>query len=141
VNTASVTSTEVTTAVTDDATTTITQSPALTVAKTVDQATIAAPGTLTYTIVVDNTGNTSLTGVVVTDAFATTGPTLTSGDTNTNNILEVTETWTYTATKTVTQAMIDAGTALVNTVGVVTTEVTTAVTDDATTTIINPTCS
>jgi hypothetical protein len=31
------------------------------------------------------------------------------GDANTNNILEVTETWTYTATYTVTQADIDAG--------------------------------
>jgi hypothetical protein len=32
------------------------------------------------------------------------------GDANTNNILEVTETWIYTATYTVTQADIDAGT-------------------------------
>jgi hypothetical protein len=31
------------------------------------------------------------------------------GDANTNNILEVTETWIYTATYTVTQADIDAG--------------------------------
>jgi hypothetical protein len=30
-------------------------------------------------------------------------------DANTNNILEVTETWTYSATYTVTQADIDAG--------------------------------
>ena len=110
------------------------QNSCLTVTKTVDQATISAPGTLTYTIVVANTG-TSLTNVVVADAFATTGPTLSSGDTNTNGIMEVTETWTYTATKTVTQAMIDAGTALVNTASVTTAEVTTPVTDDATTTI------
>ncbi|PKH69167.1 hypothetical protein CXF59_00160, partial [Flavobacterium sp. ALD4] len=34
---------------------------------------------------------------------------LSGGDANINNILEVTETWTYTATYTVTQADIDAG--------------------------------
>src|SRR5690606_2163260 len=41
--------------VSDDATTTITQSPSVTVEKTVDQGNIVAPGTLNYTIVVANT--------------------------------------------------------------------------------------
>src|SRR5690606_38702939 len=59
--------------VSDDATTTITQSPSVTVEKTVDQDNIAAPGTLNYTIVVTNTGNVSLTGVSVTDVVAQDG--------------------------------------------------------------------
>ncbi|WP_166435239.1 beta strand repeat-containing protein, partial [Christiangramia sabulilitoris] len=135
VHTASVTTTEVTTAVTDDATTTITQSPSLTVANIVAPTDIAAPQTLTYTIVVDNTGNTSLTNVAVVDPQATTGPAYVSGDSNSNDIMEVDETWTYTATYEATQADIDNGSDIVHTASVTTTEVTTAVTDDATTTI------
>ena len=56
-----------------------------------------------------STGGTTLQNVVVIDDNGTPGnttdnfsPVLTSGDTNTNNILEPTETWTYTATRTVT---------------------------------------
>ncbi|TRO62450.1 DUF7507 domain-containing protein, partial [Christiangramia sabulilitoris] len=135
VHTASVTTTEVTTAVTDDATTTITQSPTLTIVNTVAPTDIAAPQTLTYTIVVDNTGNTSLTNVAVVDPQATTGPAYVSGDSNSNDIMEVDETWTYTATYEATQADIDNGSDIVHTASVTTTEVTTAVTDDATTTI------
>src|SRR5690606_27646593 len=88
----------------DDATTTITQSPSVTVEKTVDQDNIAAPGTLNYTIVVANTGNVSLTGVSATDAVAqdgtSTGLTLgtPSGDDTNPGILDVDETWTYTVT-------------------------------------------
>ncbi|TRO62445.1 DUF7507 domain-containing protein, partial [Christiangramia sabulilitoris] len=115
VHTASVTTTEVTTAVTDDATTTITQSPTLTVANTVAPTDIAAPQTLTYTIVVDNTGNTSLTNVAVVDPQATTGPAYVSGDSNSNDIMEVDETWTYTATYEATQADIDNGSDIVHT--------------------------
>jgi len=51
---------------------------------------------------------------VITDAFATTGPTLTAGDINNPGVLDVGETWTYTATYTVTQNDINAGTDLVN---------------------------
>ena len=112
VNTASVTTTQITTPVTDDATTTIDANPAMTVEKIVDITEISAPATLTYTITVTNTGNVSLTTVVITDVFAG-GATFTSGD-NGNNILDVGETWIYTADYTVTQADIDAGTPLVN---------------------------
>ncbi|MBE0666965.1 MAG: DUF11 domain-containing protein, partial [Bacteroidales bacterium] len=124
--------TDQTGAVQDDATTTITRTSSLTIDKTVDITEINAPGTLTYTIVVVNTGNTSLTNVVLTDAFAG-GATLTSGDDG-DGILEVGETWTYTATYTVTQADIDAGADLVN-VAVVDTDQTGAEQDDAITTI------
>ncbi|MBE0666966.1 MAG: hypothetical protein IH593_04755, partial [Bacteroidales bacterium] len=95
---------------------------------------VNAPGTLTYTIVVVNTGNTSLTNVVLTDDLATTGPSLVSGDEVNPGVLDVGETWTYTATYTVTQADIDAGADLVNVV-VADTDQTGAVQDEATTTV------
>ena len=101
--------------------------------KDVDLTEVSAPGTLTYTITVDNTGNVDLTNVVLTDVFAG-GATLTSGDTNTNSILETTETWVYTADYEVTQADINAGTDLVN-VATVDTDQTAEQQDDATTTI------
>ena len=110
------------------------QSPSLSVEKDVDQTSINTPGILTYTITVDNTGNTSLTGITITDAFATSGPTLISGDTNNDGALQVDETWTYTATYTVTQADIDAGRELVNLV-IVDSDQTEPVQDDAVTTI------
>ena len=86
-----------------------------------------------YTITVDNTGNVDLTGVVLTDTFAG-GATLVSGDTNTNSILETTETWVYSADYVVTQADLNAGTALVN-VARVDTDQTARQTDDATSTV------
>ena len=117
----------------DDVTTTITETPSLTIVKEVDLATVSAPGDLTYTITVDNTGNQDLTNVVLTDVFAG-GASLTSGDANMNSILETTETWIYTATYTVTQADINAGVNLVNT-EVVDTDQTDPESDDVTTTI------
>ena len=82
-----------------------------------------------------NTGNVSLTDPVLTDPFATTGPTLTGGDTDADGVLDVGETWTYTATHAVTQAEIDAGAALVNS-ATIDTDQTAPQTDDATTTIV-----
>ncbi len=64
---------------------------------------------ITYTLTVDNNGDVPLTGVNPTGTPTITFS-LTSGDLNSNNILDVGETWTYTATHTVTQAEIDAGT-------------------------------
>ena len=51
--------------------------------------------------------------MVLTDTFAG-GATLVSGDDNDNSMLETTETWVYTADYVVTQADLNAGTALVN---------------------------
>ena len=69
---------------------------------------------IVYTITVDNTGDVDLTGVTVSDLVeGTTATTVipTGGDTNSNNILETTETWTYSTTYTVTQDDINtAGT-------------------------------
>ena len=107
--------------------------PELTVVKDVDLTVISVPGTLTYTITVDNTGNVDLTTVVLSDAL-TGGATLISGDLQPNGILEKTETWTYTATYAATQTDIDAG-VVVNTASVVTDQVAGPTEDDATTTV------
>ena len=70
---------------------------------------------INYTITVTNTGNTTLTGVVVTDDNLTPGvpgddfnPAFSGGDADNDGSLEVGETWTYTAAHTVTQAEIDS---------------------------------
>jgi len=122
-----------TTSTTSTTTSTIPQTPSLTIVKVVDLATISAPGTLTYTITVDNTGNVDLTNVVLTDIFAG-GATLDSGDDG-DNILETTETWIYTADYDVTAADILDGFPLVNTASV-DTDQTAPASDNATTTII-----
>jgi uncharacterized repeat protein (TIGR01451 family) len=67
---------------------------------------------ISYTISVANTGNVTLTGVSVTDPFADAGSIVRDavdvvGDED--NLLEVGETWGYTASHTVTQAELDAG--------------------------------
>ncbi len=81
----------------DDATTTIDQSPGLTIAKDADKEAVTAAGqVINYAITVDNTGNIDLTGVVLTDEFAD-EVTLTGGDSDGDGELDVTGTWTYTA--------------------------------------------
>jgi uncharacterized repeat protein (TIGR01451 family) len=134
VNTASVVTTELPTAETASATTTITQAPGLTIAKVANPTSIAAPGVITYTITVENTGNVNLTSVAVSDDFAG-GATFVSGDESDTDVLNVGETWIYTADYEVTQDDIDAGTDIVNTASVVTTELTTPEVATATTTI------
>ena len=52
---------------------------------------------INYTIMVDNTGNVDLTRVRSRDPFADAIADLVSGDTNNDDILETTETWTYKA--------------------------------------------
>jgi uncharacterized repeat protein (TIGR01451 family) len=113
-NTASVVTTELPIPKTDDVTTTITKNPSLTIEKTADKATVSVAGEeISYTITVENNGNVDLTNVVMTDVFAG-GTTYSSGDDG-DNILETTETWTYTADYVVTQADLNAGTPLKNT--------------------------
>ena len=65
---------------------------------------------INYTITVANTGNTTLTGVVVTDPNANAGSIVRGADVVGDNdaLLEVGETWGYTAAHTVTQAEIDS---------------------------------
>jgi uncharacterized repeat protein (TIGR01451 family) len=91
--------------------------PSLSITKSVDQASIGAPGALAYTIEVENTGNVTLADVVVTDPLAGGAAPLApvSGDGDGDGALGVGETWTYAAGYAVTQADIDAGTDIVNT--------------------------
>lgn len=104
----------------------------LTVSKEVDQATINTPTTLNYTITVQNNGTVDLTNVSVVDVFAG-GAVYSSGDTDSDGELDLTESWIYAADYVVTQTDIDAGTPLVNTASVTSTEVTTPVEDFETT--------
>ena len=91
-----------------------TQNPALNIVK---DATVPAAGrrdaageVITYTITVQNTGNLTLTGVVVTDPNADAGSIVRGADAvgDDDDLLDVGETWSYTATHTVTQAEIDS---------------------------------
>src|SRR6476619_5995488 len=75
---------------------------------------------INYTLAVTNQGNAAIANVVVDDPFTTNeapvlSGTFNAGDTNQDNLLDVGETWQYTASHTVTQAELDAGTAIVNT--------------------------
>jgi uncharacterized repeat protein (TIGR01451 family) len=103
---------------------TLPQSALLKVTKTVDDSAlqdgVRAGDVLTYTIVVENQGNVTLSGMTLTDTISdangqvlalTSGPTKT-GDTGTatnDAILEPGDTWTYTATYQLTDATIAAG--------------------------------
>jgi uncharacterized repeat protein (TIGR01451 family) len=99
-----------------------------TVAKTVDKTNISTPTALAYTITLTNTGDGAMTGVSVTDtltqaAFSTalpvSGP---SGDTGTIGTFDIGEVWTYAATFPASQARIDSGANIVNTVSVTSTQ-------------------
>ncbi len=104
-----------------------TKTPAYTVAKSVISTTtgngaaltaVDAGDIITYSYVVANTGNVSLSAVSLTDPGVsfnggaaqalTSGPTYSAGDINTNNKLDVGETWTYSASYTFTQPDVDA---------------------------------
>ena len=107
---------------TDDATVPVDQNPALNIVKEADVASVdSTSDTITYTYTVTNTGNAAIANVVVTDDNLTPGnpgddfnPAFSGGDTDTDGLLDVGETWTYTAAHTVTQADLDAGIDLVN---------------------------
>jgi uncharacterized repeat protein (TIGR01451 family) len=99
------------------------------ISKAVNSANITAPSTLTYTITVANSGNIPLTSPAITDTLAdgtplilTSGPTLTSGDAAPLNVLDVNETWVYTATYAVSQAKINGGNTITNKATFATTE-------------------
>lgn len=109
----------------DSAEVPITQAPEFTVTKTVDKTSITTPTVLRYTIEVVNTGNQSLTGISLSDTLpdgslgTLIGP---ATDTGIANAIDVGETWTYTVTYGATQADIDSGLTLTNSVAVTTAE-------------------
>jgi uncharacterized repeat protein (TIGR01451 family) len=85
--------------------------PSLNIVKTAvaGQTADTAGELINYTITVANTGNVTLTGVTVTDPFASLGPTRVADAVGDNDaLLEVGETWSYTAAHSVTQAEIDS---------------------------------
>ena len=96
------------------------QNPVIEVLKTADVASVAAPGTVTYSYDVTNGGNVSLSNVTLGDNNTDAAPVFDSvngsntGDTDGDDELDVGETWSYTATHTVSQADIDSGTSIVN---------------------------
>jgi uncharacterized repeat protein (TIGR01451 family) len=72
VNTASVTTNEISSPVIDDATTTITQNPLVTINKTASPVTYTKVGdVITYTIVVENTGNVTASDISISDPMVT----------------------------------------------------------------------
>ena len=83
-----------------------------------------------YTIYVSNSGNQTLTGVLVTDPF-TDNLELVADASSEDGLLGVGETWTYTGSHTVTQADIDAGQSILN-IATVDTDQTDPSSDDAT---------
>lgn len=103
------------------------KNPAYTVAKSVTSVTtsngttasaVDAGDVITYSYAVANTGNVSLSAVALTDPGVsfnggaaqalTSGPSVTGGDAVNPGILDVGETWTYTASYTLTQPDVDA---------------------------------
>ncbi|MCO5133448.1 MAG: hypothetical protein M9908_03670 [Phyllobacteriaceae bacterium] len=66
---------------------------------------LTAGDTIDYTVTVTNTGNIRLTNVAVSDPYVTLA--LQSGDTNSDNRLDVGEIWTYGGTTIVTQSDLD----------------------------------
>jgi len=119
VNTATVTGadplgTPVTATATDDVTA---FNPAISLTKLVNgapTAAVSAGDSVTYTYEVKNTGNTPLSPVTLADdSTPDTGcaaPTLKSGDTNGDGVLDLAETWTYSCTATITEATTNIAT-------------------------------
>ncbi len=103
---------------TDDLTIAATRAPELTVSKVADDVSdVVAGQTVTYTYVVTNAGNTRLTDVTLSDAHRHAGGT--TGLVIANNVIAVLEPGaqeTRSASYVVTQADIDAGVDLTNTV-------------------------
>jgi len=117
---------------TDDASVTVEQAPSLNIVKDASVAggtANAAGEVISYAISVQNTGNQTLTGVVVSDPFIS-NLALVANDASADGELDVGETWSYTASHVVTQAEIDAGNPIVN-LATADSEQTGADTDDA----------
>src|SRR6478752_2177535 len=122
----------------DDASVAVAQNKILHIEKDATVADGTANSTsdvINYTLAVTNQGNAAIANVVVDDPFTTNeAPVLSggfnAGDTDQDSLLDVGETWQYTASHQVTQAELDAGTNIVN-VATVTGDGATSDSDDA----------
>jgi uncharacterized repeat protein (TIGR01451 family) len=77
-----------------------------------DGLTILSGEPISWRYTVTNAGNVALANVVVTDNQAGVTPVYQNGDTNSNSLLDLTETWTYTASSTaITGSYSNTGTA------------------------------
>ena len=103
---------------------------------------VSAGQVIQYTITVENTGNSSITQIVVSDKLpdgrvvTLSGP---SGDSKSDGKLDSNERWTFTTSYTVTQKDIVAKVNLVNEVSVTTAQIAGPVTARATTTVSSST--
>ncbi|MDJ0612744.1 MAG: hypothetical protein QNJ29_03650 [Rhizobiaceae bacterium] len=85
---------------------------------------LSAGDTISYVITVENNGTSDLTNPVVSDTLGQSGvdtplvTTFSGGDLNNDTIINGGETWTYTASYTLTQANIDDGGNIVNTASI-----------------------
>jgi len=92
--------------------------PAIEVVKSSTTSEITSAGqVVAYRFRVTNAGNSTLTGVTISDPYCDHAPVLQSGDDG-DGELEVGEAWIYRCTHTVTQAEFEAGGSLSNTVTV-----------------------
>lgn len=66
---------------------------------------LSAGDTISYTVTAQNTGNVTLTGIGVADPLVALA--YQSGDTDSDNAIDVGETWTYTGSYTLLQTDID----------------------------------
>jgi len=81
---------------TDNAVVAVTPAPAIAVDKTPVSQQIVQGATANFTLTVRNVGNVALNTIQVTDPLCSAAPVLQpGGDVNTNNIMEITETWVY----------------------------------------------
>ena len=95
-----------------------TQAGSILVLKVSSVSSVSAPGPVTYTFTLTNNGNVNLSNGDITDSANFTGLSgfsCANGETNGSIILGVGDSETCTATESVTQAQIDAGTSLVDT--------------------------
>ncbi|MBK8623008.1 MAG: DUF11 domain-containing protein [Saprospiraceae bacterium] len=92
--------------------------PSWTLTKTALQTNYSAAGqVVNFSLALENTGNTGISSIIVSDILATSGPVYSSGDNNSNSILDEDEIWIYNASRSMSQADMDNG-SLLNTANV-----------------------
>lgn len=85
--------------------------PAINIVKTASPTMTHAGDLVTYTYTVKNVGDVPLRSVTVVDNIAGVTPVYSSGDANADGVLDLTETWIFTATAKPTATVTNTGTA------------------------------